>query len=198
MLVFANNLLQDSMYGMVYRVSIGAIISMTDAGTDIYVITTYFQAGLNDKAFILLAMILSNTFLQLSFVLVQYKRKGIRRIMKELLIGLFFLRPAVDAYRVSTNHDDSSCTVDSLFEMMLNKGIEMFAENIPGCVLQCYVWMQSSEKAGQFALLSVFISSMTTGYTSAMMSFDLDVDQVNRKNSPKFFGYIPGTNPTEM
>ena len=44
MLTIANNLLQDSIYGMVYRVSLGAALSTFDAATDIYVITTYYQS----------------------------------------------------------------------------------------------------------------------------------------------------------
>jgi len=40
MLTLANNTLQDSVYGTVYRVSVGAFLSMTDAATDIYVIST--------------------------------------------------------------------------------------------------------------------------------------------------------------
>jgi len=55
--------------------------------------------------------------------------------LKEVLITLSFLCPAVDAYRVSTNHEDEDATVDSLNEMVANKGIELATENIPGCVL---------------------------------------------------------------
>jgi len=31
---------------------------------------------------------------------------------------------------------------------------------------------------------------MTTGFTSAMIAFDFDVDVPHRKNQPKFYGYI--------
>ncbi len=40
MLVIANNTLRDSIYGMAFRVSVGAALSLIDATTDIYVITT--------------------------------------------------------------------------------------------------------------------------------------------------------------
>jgi len=48
--------------------------------------------------------------------------------LKEMVITLFFLRPAVDAYRVSTNHEGEDTTMDSLTEMIVNKGIELAAE----------------------------------------------------------------------
>jgi len=76
--------------------------------------------------------------------------------------------------------------------MIFNKSAELAAESIPGCVLQLYVWLINPEQAGTYALLSIGISSLTTGFTSAMIAFDMDVDVPHRKNNPKFYGYIPG------
>ena len=49
-------------------------------------------------------------------------------------------------------------------------------------------------EAGSFALVSILISTLTTGYTSAMISFDFDVDTEHRKGQPNFYGYIPDDN----
>ena len=114
--------------------------------------------------------------------------------VKEALISLFFLRPAVDAYRVSTIHEDDGTTIDPLSEMMLNKGTELATESIPGCVLQLYVWLTNPSQAGSYALVSIGISALTTGYTSALMALDLDVDVSRRQVQPKFYGYIPDDN----
>ena len=43
MVVIANNLMRDSIYGTVLRVTVGAVLSTTDAVTDIYVIVTYYR-----------------------------------------------------------------------------------------------------------------------------------------------------------
>lgn len=43
MILIANNTLRDSIYGTVYRVTVGAMLSTVDAATDIYVIATYVQ-----------------------------------------------------------------------------------------------------------------------------------------------------------
>ena len=40
MLTIANNTARDSMYGMAYRVGVGAALSMIDAATDFYTIST--------------------------------------------------------------------------------------------------------------------------------------------------------------
>ena len=74
---------------------------------------------------------------------------------------------------------------------MINKASELAFESIPGCVLQLYVWLDNPKEAGTYALVSIGISAATTGFTSAMMSFDFDVDVSRRKNQPKFYGYIP-------
>jgi len=52
MLIFVNNLLRDNKYGMLFRVSCGAGLSMVDAATDLYVIATYVaseRAGVRTK-----------------------------------------------------------------------------------------------------------------------------------------------------
>jgi len=195
MLVIANNTLRDSIYGMVMRVTVGAVLSTVDAATDIYVISTYYKSEeLYGQANAMLAMLLGNLFVQLVVVYTQYKKKSWLVIGKEALITMTFLRPAVDAYRVSTNHQDEEANMDQLSEMIVNKGTELGCESIPGCVLQLYVWLLAPEEAGTYALVSIGISCLTTGFASAMIAFDMDVDVPHRKAQPKFYGYIPNDN----
>ena len=40
-------------------------------------------------------------------------------------------------------------------------------------------------------MASIAISALTTGFTSAMIAFDSDVDVSRRKKNPKLNGYIP-------
>ena len=191
MLLIFSNLLRDSIYGMVMRVSIGAFLSLLDAGTDMYVLISYYSAGLNTQANILLAMILANMAAQVLLVLAIYAKKSWQRKLYEVMITLTFLRPPVDAYRVSTNQIDDEMPMGVLAEMMANKASELACESIPGCVLQCWVFLGNSEQAGKFAALSILISALTTGYSSAMIAFDMDVDLPHRKMQPKFYGYVP-------
>ena len=123
MLVIANNLLRDNRYGMILRVSTGAVLSVIDAVSDLYILHTYYSQGLDlqANANTLLAMIVTSMFLQILCVFTQYKKKSWGVMARELLITLLFLRPAVDAFRVSTNHKDDEATFDTLAEMMINK-----------------------------------------------------------------------------
>jgi len=115
--VIANNSLRDNRMGMAFRVSVGAVLSTIDASTELL-----WQANA------LLAMITLNMLSQLIAMLGQYSRQSWTAKLKEALICLTFLRPAVDAYRVSTFYEDSDSTVDSLTEMMFNKGVELATE----------------------------------------------------------------------
>ena len=119
MIYTADHTLQDSVYGMVFRVSVGAALSMTDAATDIYVITTYYESEeLFYQANAMLTMVTLNLFNQLMVSFVKYRKKSLAVKAKEALITLFFLRPAFDAYRLSKNHDDME--IDPLVEVSEN------------------------------------------------------------------------------
>ena len=78
-------------------------------------------------------------------------------------------------------------------EMALGKGCEMALESIPGGLLQAYVFINSPKKT-MFFLISILISTFTTGFSSAMISFDMDVSVANRKEVPLFYGYIKDSN----
>ena len=109
------------MYGLVWRVGVGALLSSVDAATDIYVVGTYYSEGLNGQANAMLGMITANLVCQLLFILAQYQKKNWTMKLKEALITLLFLRPIVDAFRISTNYVDEEATVDALVEMVCNK-----------------------------------------------------------------------------
>ena len=121
-----SNLLRDSKWGMILRVSVGALLSMLDAGTDIYTVSTYYESDkLTWQANAMLAMVSINMLTQILNVLAVYQKHPWQTKVKEILICLTFLRPAVDAYRVSTNHVDKLSLSNPLQEMMVNKCLEV-------------------------------------------------------------------------
>ena len=98
-------------------------MSSVDAATDIYVVGTYYSEGLNGQANAMLGMISVNLFIQILIVLAQYQKKRWTVMLKEAFITLLFLRPIVDAYRISTTspYRSEETTFDSLSEMIMNK-----------------------------------------------------------------------------
>ena len=115
------NLAHDSIYGMVWRVGVGALLSTADAATDVYVVGTYYSEGLDGKANAMLAMIGLNVGMQILVVFAQYQKKSWIVKLREVLFCLLCLRPVVDAFRVSTNHDDEELLLGAEVETVANK-----------------------------------------------------------------------------
>ena len=57
--------------------------------------------------------------------------------------------------------------------------------------MQIIVWLNNPKEAGVGALISIVTCTLTTGFTSALIAYDQDVDVEHRKNQPNFYGYIP-------
>jgi len=64
--------------------------------------------------------------------------------------------------------------------MAFGKGGELATESVPGSLLQVFKYTTSAKKS-KFHLVSILISTATTGFSSAMISFDMDVSVHNRK-----------------
>ena len=52
----------------------------------------------------------------------------------------------------------------------------------------------TSPKKTTFYLVSILISTLTTAFSSAVVSFDFDVSVAYRKKNPEFYGYVKDTN----
>ena len=61
-------------------------------------------------------------------------------------------------------------------------------------MLQIYVWLSDPGKFGKTGLLSIGVSALTTGFTSSMITFEVDVLPDLRKLQSKFAGFIPDDN----
>ena len=84
--------------------------------------------------------------------------------------------------------------VDNEMALTLTRGFELACESIPGSIVQTGKFMQSIKSEGgwsKVALGSIIVSALTTGFTSAVISFDFDVSPKRRRNEPTFYGYIP-------
>ena len=134
--------------------------------------------------------------LQLILVWVQ-NRKNPMVMAKEMLIALTGMKPGFDAYNVVRGKEmDEHDLFDAKFEMVATKGIEMFCESIPGCILQVYAvlkLLEKGQKAPILDLASIVISATTTGFASATISYDYDTDPTYRKEMPMSFPTLETT-----
>ena len=129
--------------------------------------------------------------LQIIVVLFQNRNFDAGRILLECSFVVTGLKAPVDAYKVAMGSEKEDGTFfDPLMEMTYSKAIELFAESIPGCVIQIVGFMTDSNP-GTMSLVSIFISALTAGFTGAQISYDMDTDPAKRATKPFFYGYIP-------
>jgi hypothetical protein len=185
-------LMEEVPWGVKMRVTVGAVTSMTDLLTDVYVTYMfrkdkkygYFKASL--------ASLMVSIGLQMIVVWAQNRKLGMKRVLREWIPILLGYKPAVDAYRVATGaKQEVGAATDPMFEMTWMKCIEMFAEAIPGVIIQLMAIATSGKDVGTSAWLSVAVSAITTGFASATISYDWDTDPARRESAPDFYGYIP-------
>jgi hypothetical protein len=65
---------------------------------------------------------------------------------------------------------------------------------VPGCILQFYVLLKTLKGTGgasPSSITSLLISALSTGYSSATITWDFDTGIQRRRNDPAFYGMIP-------
>ena len=75
--------------------------------------------------------------------------------------------------------------------MTYSKVIELFAESIPGAIIQLMAIVTSTDTVSPTAWISLTASALATGFISASISYDWDTDPSKRSERPSFYGFIP-------
>ena len=196
-LTISQAVLKTAPWGLVWRVFMGAALSLLDIASDINVIFLYMRTSSQSiYGWQLLAMVILNLLMQIVVVVVQHKR-NLKEVFKEVLFVVTFIKPGVDALRVASGKElEEHHLLSAQLELAAMKGVELFSESIPGCVLQMYALFDLMLSGGNQAIItearvSIAISALVTGYTSATLSYDFDTDPSKRRRSPAFYGYIP-------
>jgi hypothetical protein len=178
-----------------FRVVTGAVTSILDLATDIYVTVAFWQDG-NKQGYFFASVIslAASLSLQLVLVYLQYMRLGKSRVLRESLPCFIGMKPAIDAYRVAVKETkEPGASFDPMLELVGTKISEMFAESIPGVIIQLMAVMSATKDnpATTSAWVSLSISALSTGFIGATLSYDYDTDPDNRSKSPNFYGYVP-------
>jgi len=124
---------------------------------------------------------------------------GWQRVLREVVPIFLGFKPAVDAYRVATGvKQEAGQNIDATHEMNFMKCIEMFAEAIPGVIIQLMAigTLGKDENGDQrevtlSAWISLAVSAFSTGFISASISYDFDTNPEKRQQVPEFYGYVP-------
>jgi hypothetical protein len=165
---------------------------MLDLATDIYVAVMFFNEGRMLYFYMTVACVALSFLLQVLLVVVQNRRRGMKRMVREVLAVFVALKPALDAFRIATGEKKSvKSVVDPVGELTARKCLEMFAESIPGVIVQITAVATAPKSATTSAIASILVSSMTAGFTSATISYDYDTEPKTRERVPYFYGFVP-------
>ncbi|GMH63601.1 hypothetical protein TrLO_g4297 [Triparma laevis f. longispina] len=168
---------------------LGAFMSFADLVFDITMINEYMGYDMNSAIATIVTVLLS-LFLQCVVVYVTHKKRKRVEILREMFYVLTFIKPGVDVYRVVTKQPQpAGASLTPLDEMIYLRGIELFSECIPGCLIQttAFVMVKQTNIAG----LSLGTSILTAAFISASMSIEKDANRECRKRFPNFYGFIP-------
>jgi hypothetical protein len=197
-LAMSFRLLHDSDYGLKVRVTVSAVLSIFDMGSDIFVIWTFFKEGQTWFAWASIAMILLSLFIQIVVVLACNQDMPASTKIQESLIVVFLVKPGVDAFRIATGAEpDERCTMTPLQESSYSRSAEMTCESIPASAVQGMAFLTSVHRTRSKAI-SIGISLMTTGYNATLISYDLDTSPTKRKENPYFYGYVRNDKRTQI
>ncbi|GMH69868.1 hypothetical protein TrRE_jg6404 [Triparma retinervis] len=193
MVRLASLLVRKALWGLRLRVCMSSFFGVAEMVTDVLVAKEFFQTGHRNFGLLIVAMVSVCLALQFALVVLQNYRLGFRRISAECLVVLVGLRPALDAYRVSTcKSREEGQPFEPFLELMITRVIEMFAESIPGFVVQLAA-IASGTAFSTAAASSLAFSAVSIGIISAMFSYEFDIDPKARYCSPIFYGYVPDT-----
>ena len=188
----ALRLVGDVGWGLKFRVFVGAALSTLDLITDVFITYTFWRDGKDSFFKTSTAMLGASILIMLFTTCLQNQKRGWKRVFSEMLPILLGLKPTLDAFRVASGRKiERGQIVDPLMEMTLTKGIEIFAESIPGVIIQLLAMMLEPTAPAAAAILSLFTSLLTTGFVSASLSYDWDSSPSKRIENPEFYGYIP-------
>ena len=139
-------LLAKVSWGLKFRVSIGAGLSVMDLISDIFMAVLYLKSQeTTSYGYITLGLLAANILLQTFISRAQHANSSWKVQIREYLFAMTGIKPAVDAFNVGSGKQQRKDEAfDSKTELVLTRSSELFLEAIPGTVLQIYVLVNSS------------------------------------------------------
>jgi hypothetical protein len=130
----AKHIISIADFGLKMRLFSGAGLSVFDLVSDVYMIVVFLGSEeTRGVAHVNIACCALSLFWQLAIVGFVNKKRSWRRIARETLYVLLFIKPGIDAARVAAGNenDDGLAAMDPLQELALSKAVEMVLESIP-------------------------------------------------------------------
>ena len=113
-------------WGVVFPVVFGAVLSVSNMGTDINMINQFYTSGQTFAGTATIVMVSVNLFIQVGIVYTQNLRMPRRVLLKDLLYVVTYVKPGVDARRsLRGGEQDPLVNLSPMLVMIYAKAGEM-------------------------------------------------------------------------
>ena len=196
--VVAVKLFARSFFGLLMRSYFLGLLGLLNTLSNIYSIVLLYRSedtvGVANvyTGFVVANMMISGVVL----CVVQNHRLPFGKILKEVLLGVLSVKAGVDSYRLMSGAEaDHRCVFNYELESMAYRMAEMLVKSIPTSLIQLYVCLNTARSLSSATpvMVSFFLATMNTSYTSALLNFDKDTDPHCRTFNPSFYSYVPNS-----
>jgi len=116
---------------------------------------------------------------------------------KQLLEQFFIFtctKPGFDAWRF-LKHEEQHVgeIVNAQYTMTTTRVCEILGESIPSVIIQMSAILHSEGDTDVAAIFMLISSLSAAAFISALISFDWDTEESQRKSNPAFYGYVINT-----
>ena len=117
------------------------------------------------------------------------KHHGKLAVLKELVLVLTCLKPAVEIWRLAqgAEHEPGAPT-DPKMAMMAGKIAERVLESIPAAILQTVTLLEHADARSAWAVASIVIACVATAFVATTIAFNKDTNSERRHQCPQYFG----------
>lgn len=169
---------------------IGAGLSFFDMGFDLIMIREFTNTGQGGFANATAVTVALSISCQLLVAYGNNIKRGKRVVLREMLYVIMLVKPGVDIFRVvSKQKQAANSAFNPHLEMLATKMIELFAECIPGAIIQVMAFVSGQQST--LAIMSLASSIFTAAFIAASIAIEKDVDKECRRLSPDVYGFVP-------
>ena len=119
------------------------------------------------------------------------KHHAKRSAVMQVLLSFVFLKPAMDAYRVTSGQKQEPGQIFSaITEVMISKMGETLFEAMPACSVQVYALLRLGGEIPIIMAVSILLSASTIALSTTIVSYDKDIGPKERSSMPHIYGYI--------
>mmetsp|Transcript_25074 Transcript_25074/g.47133 ORF Transcript_25074/g.47133 Transcript_25074/m.47133 type:complete len:868 (-) Transcript_25074:47-2650(-) len=189
--LIAQRLLGTVGWGVKARVSTGALLSIIDAISDVYMFVLFSSNGETFYSYVTLVALVLSMVGQLLITFFQH-----RKCPPDLAMHTFavftFSKPALDALLVARGSEKKEHQpLDPHKELVFIKFTEIFLEAIPAGIIQIHAFITVKSVRSAAAIVSILMSVLATAFTSTIISYDMDTAPNKRKLNKTFYGFVP-------